>query len=138
MGEIDVLGLLDAIQIFERKLNLALMYYGLRLPQYRVLDTLNKSGRITVSDLSRKFDVTRATMSVLVTKMHKAGLVLYQDNKVDKRSFYVTLSDAGFIRLSSAEQAFQLMQKSLSQSLSADVITALKTFSLNVRPDRLR
>jgi DNA-binding MarR family transcriptional regulator len=138
MNEIDVLRLLDAIQVFERKMNLALMYYGLRLPQYRVMETLDKAGRMTVSDLSRRLDVTRATMSVLVAKMHKAGLVIYQDNKIDKRSFYVKLSDAGLTRLHSAEQAFQLMQKSLCQSLPDDVIAALNTFSLKLRPDRLR
>lgn len=133
-----MLRLLDAMQVFERKINLALMYYGLRLPQYRVLETLDKSGKMTVSDLSRKFDVTRATMSVLVARMQKAGLVVYLDNKVDKRSFYVRLSDAGIARFQIAEQAFQLMQKSLCQSLPEDVTVALETFSHNVRPDRGR
>lgn len=137
MNEIDVLRLLDAIQVFERKMNLALMYYGLRLPQYRVLEALDKSGKMTVSDLSRKLDVTRATMSVLVTKLRKAGLVTYIDNSVDKRSFYVKLSDAGVTRLHSAGQAFQLMQKSLCQALPVDVIAALNTFSHKLRPDRL-
>ena len=69
MSKLDVFYLLDATQKFESKLNLALMYFGLRLPQYRVMDILNKSGKITVSDLSRSVDVSRATMSVLITKM---------------------------------------------------------------------
>ena len=133
MSDVDVLRLLDAIQVFERKLNLALMYYGLRLPQYRVLDILDRVGKITVSDLSRKLDVTRATMSVLVAKLQKAGLVTYLDNKVDRRSFYVKLTDTGQTRLRSAEQAFQLMQKSLCRTLPEDVIEALNTFSHGVR-----
>lgn len=133
-----MLRLLDAIQVFERKINLALMYYGLRLPQYRVLETLDKSGKMTVSDLSRKLEVTRATMSVLVSRMQKAGLVVYLDNKVDKRSFYVRLSDTGLDRFHIAEQAFQLMQKSLCQTLPEDVIAALNTFSWNVRQGQNR
>jgi DNA-binding MarR family transcriptional regulator len=138
MSDVDVLRLLDAIQVFERKINLALMYYGLRLPQYRVLDSLDKAGKITVSDLSRKLDVTRATMSVLVTKMQKAGLVVYLDNKVDKRSFYIKLTEAGSARLRSAEQAFHLMQKNMSQSLPEDIIDALNTFSLGVQHGSIR
>jgi DNA-binding MarR family transcriptional regulator len=138
MSEVDVLRLLDAMQVFERKINLALMYYGLRLPQYRVLDSLDKAGKITVSDLSRKFDVTRATMSVLVTKMQKAGLVTYLDNKVDKRSFYIILTDAGRIRLHSAAQAFHLMQKSMCQSLPGTMIDALNTFAQDVHQGTLR
>ena len=135
MSDVDVLRLLDAIQVFERKLNLALMYYGLRLPQYRVLDILDKVGKITVSDLSRKLDVTRATMSVLVTKMQKAGLVSYLDNKMDKRSFYIKLTEAGRLRLRSAEQAFQVMQKRMCESLPEDTIEALNAFALGVRQD---
>jgi len=138
MSDIDVLRLLEAIQVFERKINLALMYYGLRLPQYRVMDVLDKAGKMTVSDLSRKLDVTRATMSVLVSKLQKAGLVEYQDNKVDRRSFYIKLTESGRTRLNSAAQAFQLMQKTICQSLPVETVDALNSFSLGVRTGRLR
>lgn len=138
MSDIDMVGLLEAIQIFERKINLALMYYGLRLPQYRVLDVLDKSGKITVSDLSRKFDVTRATMSVLVAKLQKAGLVESLDNKVDKRSFYIKLTEPGRGRLKSAEQAFQLILRGMCKSLSDDTIEALNSFSRGVRQGGMR
>lgn len=138
MGDVDILRLMEAIQVFERKLNLALMYHGLRIPQYRVLNILDKVGKITVSDLSRKLDVTRATMSVLVTKMQKAGLVSYLENKTDKRSFYVKLTEAGRLRLLSAEQAFQVMQKRMSETLPRDTIDSLNAFAIGVRPDRLR
>lgn len=130
--EIDVLRLLEAVQVYERKINLALMYYGLRLPQYRVLDVLNRSGKMTVSDLSRKLDVTRATMSVLIAKLHKAGLVEYIDNKVDRRSFYIRLSELGGARLEIAARAFDLMQRNLCRSLSQDIIGALNMFSEGV------
>ena len=138
MSDVDILRLLDAIQVFERKINLALMYYGLRLPQYRVMEALDKSGKITVSDLSRKFDVTRATMSVLVAKLQKAGLVFYLDNKLDKRSFYIKLSEAGTTRLKIAAQAVELMQKSMCKSLPDDIIAALNDFSLGVRHGSIR
>ena len=138
MSDVDVLRLLEAIQVFERKINLALMYYGLRLPQYRVLSVLDKAGKITVSDLSRKFDVTRATMSVLVAKLQKAGLVVALDNSMDKRSFYIKLTEAGRTRLSSATLAFELMQKSMSKSLPDDIINALNAFSLGVRQGQIR
>jgi DNA-binding MarR family transcriptional regulator len=137
-SDIDVLRLLEAIQVFERKINLALMYYGLRLPQYRVLDVLEKSGKMSVSDLSRRLDVTRATMSVLVTKLQKAGLLEYINNKVDKRSFYVKLSDAGSARLKIAQRAFALMEHKLCQSLPDEIVAALNTFSRGVRQGAIR
>jgi len=137
MNEFDLLRLMDAVQLFERKINLALMYYGLRLPQYRVLETLDKSGKITITDLSRHFDVTRATTSVLVAKMHKAGLVDYLENRVDKRSTYVRLTEAGQNRLLAARKAFELMQKNLRETLPEEVMDALMQFSQEIQHRRL-
>lgn len=137
MDELDLLRLMDAIQSFERKINLALMYYGLRLPQYRVLETLDRSGKITITDLSRHFDVSRATTSVLVTKMHKAGLVDYLDNRADKRSTYLKLTELGQARLKIARRAFELIQKSICQTLPQEVINALNILSQEVQHRRL-
>jgi len=137
MSEFDLLRLMDAVQLFERKINLALMYYGLRLPQYRVLETLDRSGKITISDLSRHFDVTRATTSVLVAKMHKAGLVEYIENRADKRSTYISLTEAGQNRLKVARQAFVLMQKSIRETLPEEVIDALSLFSQEIQHRRI-
>ena len=83
MDKLQVLELLEATQQFEKKLNLALMYSGLRIPQFRVMLFLEKSGNITVSDLSRYMNVTRATMSVLVNQLLTAGEVKSRSNIKD-------------------------------------------------------
>lgn len=137
MCELDILALLESIQVFERKLNLALMYWGLRLPQYRVLDLLDKSGKITVSDISRKLSVTCATMSVLVAKMKDAGLVESLDNKKDKRSFYVKLTGAGHARFRSAEQTVLVIQRGVCKSLSAETVAAINSFSRDMVHGRI-
>lgn len=137
MSELDLLRLMDAVQVFERKINLALMYYGLRLPQYRVLETLDRAGKISITDLSRHFGVSRATTSVLVAKMHKAGLVTYLDNRADKRSSYLSLTELGQGRLKIARQAFELMQKSICETLPESVIDALNVFSQEIQHRRL-
>lgn len=137
MCELDILALLESIQVFERKLNLALMYWGLRLPQYRVLDLLDKSGKITVSDISRKLSVTCATMSVLVAKMKDAGLIESLDNKKDKRSFYVKLTEAGYARFRSAEQTVLVIQRGVCKSLSAETVAAINSFSRDMVHGRI-
>ena len=125
--------LLDAAQSYERKFNLALMYSGLRLPQYKVIDFLEKSGKITVSDLSRQLHVTRATISVLITKLVKAGIVECSANRSDKRSFYIIITERGLNRLKAARNEISLVEEKISQQLSEETILCLNNFSRVIR-----
>ena len=129
MAILQVIELLEATQQFEKKLNLALMYSGLRIPQFRVMLFLKKSGKITVSDLSRYLNVTRATMSVLVNQLLKAHIVESITNPSDKRSFYIKLSESGLRRLELAEAEVKLVEEKISNTISSETITALNEFS---------
>ena len=129
MNKLQVIELLEAIQQFEKKLNLALMYSGLRIPQFRVMVFLEKSGKITVSDLSRYMNVTRATMSVLVNQLLSAGVIESIKNIKDKRSFYVTLTESGLRRLELAQREVLLVEEKISLAFDADTISSLNKFS---------
>jgi DNA-binding MarR family transcriptional regulator len=129
MDTLRVIELLEATQTFEKKLNLALMYSGLRIPQFRAMIFLEKSGKITVSDLSRYLNVTRATMSVLVNQLLKAKIVESIENPKDKRSFYIKLTESGMSRLALAKSEVQLVEENISKSFTVEVITALNKFS---------
>ena len=65
MEHLDVVGLLRAVQILERNMSVALMYSGLRIPQFRMLNVLSQAGQATVTEMSEKLHVTRATASVM-------------------------------------------------------------------------
>ncbi len=132
MNRLNVIDLLDATQTFEQKFNLALMYSGLRLPQYRVMDFLDKAGKITVSDLSRQQNVSRATTSVLVTELLKAGIVDSVKNRSDKRSFYIKLSASGLQRLHVARREINLVEDKISDKLPDELVVCLNTFSSNI------
>ncbi len=129
MDKLQVLELLEATQQFEKKLNLALMYSGLRIPQFRVMLFLEKSGNITVSDLSRYMNVTRATMSVLVNQLLTAGVVKSRSNIKDKRSFYIVLTESGLRRLELARREVQLVEDRISTAFDSATIEALNHFS---------
>ena len=129
MDTLRVVELLEATQTFEKKLNLALMYSGLRIPQFRAMIFLEKSGKITVSDLSRYLNVTRATMSVLVNQLLKAKIVESIENPKDKRSFYIKLTDAGMSRLALAKSEVQLVEENISKNFSNETVAALNKFS---------
>ena len=133
MTQLNVLELLDATQQFEQKLNLALTYYGLRLPQFRAIHFLEKAGKITVTDLSRHLNVTRATVSVLINELLKAGIVESVAHNKDKRSFYIVLTESGLQRLSVARKAIAIVEETISKEFSHEQIAALNNFSGTVR-----
>ena len=125
MESLRVIELLEATQTIEKKLNLALMYSGLRLPQFRTMLFLEKSGKITVSDLSRYLNVTRATMSVLINHLIKARIVESISNPQDKRSFYIRLTKSGLSRLELAKSEVALVEEKISHGFSGETIEAL-------------
>ncbi|MCW8899262.1 MAG: MarR family transcriptional regulator [Gammaproteobacteria bacterium] len=125
MESLHIIQLLEATQIFEKKLNLALMYSGLRIPQFRAMLFLEKSGKITVSDLSRYLNVTRATMSVLSNDLIKADIVESIKNPKDKRSFYMKLTESGLRRLELAKREVALVQDRISSEFTPETIALL-------------
>ena len=125
METLQIIQLLEATQIFEKKLNMALMYSGLRIPQFRAMMFLEKSGKITVSDLSRYLNITRATMSVLANELLKADIIENIKNPKDKRSFYMKLTESGQRRLSLARREVELVQEKISEDLPPEMITTL-------------
>jgi len=133
MPHLQVLDLLEAVRVYERKFNLALSYSGLRLPQFKVINFLNKSGKITVSDLSRHINVTRATISVLVNDLIKAGIVESIKNRNDKRSFYISLTERGKARLLVAQKEISLVEEKISNELSTEIIDCFNNFSNKIR-----
>jgi len=127
METLQIIQLLEATQIFEKKLNMALMYSGLRIPQFRAMMFLEKSGKITISDLSRYLNITRATMSVLATELLKADIIENIKNPNDKRSFYMKLTESGQRRLSLARKEVELVQEKISEDLPPEMIASLNT-----------
>ena len=132
MTQLKVMELLDASQLFERKLGLALMYSCLRLPQFKAMLYLEQLGKITVSDLSRHLNVTRATVSVLISELLRAGLVENLSNKSDKRSFYIRLTDTGIKRLALAKSEVAMVTESLSRHFCEETVQALNSFACKI------
>ena len=136
MTQLKVMELLDATQLFERKLTLALMYSCLRMPQFKAMLFLEQLGKITVSDLSRHLNVTRATVSVLISELVKAGLVENLANKMDKRSFYIRLTESGTKRLALAKSEVTMVTESLSRNYCDETVQALNVFACNIHRDQ--
>jgi DNA-binding MarR family transcriptional regulator len=129
MENLDVVALIKAVQTLERNANVALMYSGLRIPQYRLLDVLSEMGRGTVSELSEKLHITRATASVMVNDLVRSGSVAVVENPSDRRSFHIRLTEHGLERLQVARSDLGVLTGKLSQRYPETVIRTLNDFA---------
>jgi DNA-binding MarR family transcriptional regulator len=68
---------------------------GLTYPQYLVLATLWEYGDLPVRELVQRLQLDYGTMTPLLKRMEKQGLVQRMRNPADERSVTVTLAAAG-------------------------------------------
>jgi len=129
MEHLDVVGLLRAVQILERNMSVALMYSGLRIPQFRMLNVLSQAGQATVTEMSEKLHVTRATASVMVNELIRSGALAVVENPADRRSFHIRITDAGMHRLNVARSDVGVFTDKVSRRYSPAVIKILNEFA---------
>jgi len=129
MLTLDVFGVLQALQQLERDVSVSLMYAGLRIPQFRLLDRLHGMGSATVTELSRALSISRATVSVLVNEMIASGILVVEDHPEDRRSFHIHLSELGRNKLSVARSDLAVLSDKLSKRYPEEVVSVLNQFS---------
>jgi DNA-binding MarR family transcriptional regulator len=129
MELLDVVGLLRAVQVLERNMSVALMYSGLRIPQYRMLNVLSQTGQATVTEMSEKLHVTRATASVMVNELIRSGALTVVEHPADRRSFHIRITDAGMQRLNVARSDVGVFVDKVSRRYSPVAIKILNEFA---------
>jgi len=129
MEHLDVVGLLRAAQAMERNMSVALMYSGLRIPQFRLLGVLAEAGQATVTEVSDKLHITRATASVMVNELIRSGVLAVVENPNDRRSFHVRITEAGMQKLSVARSDVAVFVDKVSRRYSTAAISVLNEFA---------
>jgi len=132
MEYLDLVGLLKAAQTLERNVSVSLMYSGLRIPQFRLLDVLADAGQATVTEMSEKLRITRATASVMINDMIRAGIVAMVENPSDRRSFHIRLTELGANKLRVARSDVTVLKSKMSQHYPEDMIRTLNEFARKV------
>jgi DNA-binding MarR family transcriptional regulator len=128
MERLDVVGLLSAAQELERNVAISLNYSGLRVPQYRLLDLLGKTGHATVTEMSQQMDVTRATASVMINELIRTGVLAVVENPSDRRSFHVHLTERGMQKLKVARSDLSVFMDKLAVRYSPETVRHLNAF----------
>jgi DNA-binding MarR family transcriptional regulator len=68
---------------------------GLTTPQYAVLETLEREGEFSASDLAREFGMTAQTLNVLVKALEANGLLRRSRHPTHGRILLASLTAAG-------------------------------------------
>ncbi len=132
MSELNVMDLLRAMQVLEKRIAVSLLYSGLRIPQFRLLDLLDEKGPLTVTEISNLMDVTRATVSVMVNELIRAGVLITDENPSDRRSFHLSLTESGRNKLNVGRSDMMVMQQKISTNYSGEMLQMLNDFSRQV------
>lgn len=132
MSELNMMDLLKALQVLEKRIAVSLMYSGLRIPQFRLLALLDENGPLTVTEISNLLDVTRATVSVMVNELIRAGVLVTDENPSDRRSFHLNLTESGRNKLNVGRSDMMVMQQKISKNYSGEMLQMLNDFSRKV------
>lgn len=80
---------------------------GLTVPQLLVMQAIEKEGTPSTSTLARHIVVSQATVTRIIDRLERAGLVRREKSSSDKRVVNVCLTDRGREKLGSAPEPFQ-------------------------------
>lgn len=132
MEQLDVMGLMRVLQALERNLSVALMYAGLRIPQFRLLDELDQLGQATVTEISQRLHITRATASVMVNELLAAGIVASVEHATDRRSFHVRLTELGQDKLTVGRKDVRVYLGRVSAHYPPEMVQMLNRFAVSL------
>ncbi|OZG70244.1 MarR family transcriptional regulator [Hahella sp. CCB-MM4] len=80
---------------------------GLTAPQLLVLRTIGDSTTTTMSNVAQAISLSQATVTSIVDRLEKRGLVQRIRGQDDKRKMYVVMTEPGHIVLDSAPTPLQ-------------------------------
>ena len=96
--------ILRATEIYGRKLANAA---GLTAVQFRVLQIVADRGSCTATEIANQMRVSQATVTALVDKLVKHGVVLREKSETDRRQTNIVITEAGRNTIRRAPDALQ-------------------------------
>lgn len=89
---------------------------GITYPQYLVLMVLWEKDAVPVNDIARRLLLETNTVTPLLQRMERQGLVIRERGEQDRRQQFVSLTEKG---KTMEEQAYALIPRGMGERLSA-------------------
>lgn len=75
---------------------------GLTAPQILLLQTIRDKGEVTIGEIANEMSLSQATVTTILDRLEKRGLVYRERSKEDKRKVHAHLTDTAIETLKSA------------------------------------
>ena len=111
---------LHSSDLLERQLSTRLAPLGIRPRQARILNALSKMGEVSQSALADSFGVTPGSVSTMIDRMIKAGLIRRTPSRFDKRVELVSLTKKGAERLEVVRAVWSELDDIIEEKLGAE------------------
>lgn len=80
---------------------------GLTSPQIVLLQAIQEAGEMTIGEAAQRINLSQATVTSILDRLEKRGLIQRIRSVTDKRKVYVSLSEQGLETLSAAPMPLQ-------------------------------
>ncbi len=80
---------------------------GLTAPQILLLQTVRNEGAVTIGELATRMNLSQATVTTILDRLEKRGLVLRERSDEDKRKVHAYLTEEGITSLRNAPTPLQ-------------------------------
>jgi DNA-binding MarR family transcriptional regulator len=75
---------------------------GLTSPQILLLQTIRDQGEVTIGEIAKEMSLSQATVTTIIDRLEKRGLVKRERSQTDKRKVHALLTDEAIETLKSA------------------------------------
>ena len=112
--------LLHSSDLLEQRLRIGLEPLELRPRQARVLSALNRLGQISQVTLAKEFQVTPGSMSTMVTRLEKLGLITRYREPDERRSDVLALTAEGKAHLKGIRKTWTQMDELIVEAIGIE------------------
>ena len=103
---------------------------GLTSPQILLLQTIRDRGEVTIGEIATEMSLSQATVTTIIDRLEKRGLVYRERSKTDKRKVHAHLTDDAIETLKSApiplQDQFSRQYSALQDWEQAMIISSLQ------------
>lgn len=114
---------------------------GLTAVQFRVLQVVADTGQSTATAISTRMGVSQATMTSLVDKLVRAGMVIREKSRTDRRQTNICITQQGRATIDNAPDALQQRYVRAFEAMEdweqAQLVASLERVSAMLDADRL-
>lgn len=125
--------LIKSSRILKGALDKRLMEYGVTARQFSVLNQIAmRNGDITSAEVAEKLEVDRPTISGVIHRLEKNGLLIKLENPEDRRSAFLALNGQGLEMVEELRGVSDQVNRELFEIFHDDEIADMKSYFMRL------